>query len=434
KDVIAAFRKISDDNILQKEAISRLLRMYYQVTPQAALEEKFDVSQALTIAMSRVETVTSETENYAFRLLELQHLLVIAQCSAGMRWWHKQGSLKFSPFTTLLRLSAQTPANQSTGSEFINLLQSVIDEHSILQQQTKEPPVNALIASLADDEAWKPSEALYTFIDDCLGRLVRKPIKYLDDLDELAGGSDHGKILSALVMVCLEQIPFTTKLPESDRVNVLMWFSRFLELLKVMGEDVELLQLIRQRVTDLPVVSSVELEPTLRSITSRRQSDDDKTSVPLSSSDRKSTRQPLAFSEPPVEKQNHPELSRWQQKDLDESLENGDIDSLILCLSSQDSSVRLQAHAAIRKLMLKVKESTNDDKDQIYLLLGELSETVAELSPSSIGQQPLPYLITVFATQALGILQDPSHFMYPKINKYLNKGPVWNIGKLANHW
>jgi nucleolar pre-ribosomal-associated protein 1 len=434
KDVIAAFRKVSDDNILQKEAISRLLRMYYQATPQAALEEKFDVSQALTVAMSRVETVTSDSENYAFRLLELQHLLVIAQCSAGMRWWHKQGSLKFSPFTTLLRLSAQTPVDQSTGSEFINLLQSVIDEHSILQQQTDEPSVNALIASLADDGDWKPSEALYTFIDDCLGRLVRKPIKYLDDVDELAGGSNHGKILSVLVMVCLEQIPFTSKLPDSDRTNVLMWFSRFLELLKVMEEDVELLQLVRQKVTDLPVVSSGELEPLLNSITYRRQSSDDKTTGPASSSDKKSTRQPLAFSEPPIEKQNHPELSRWQQKDLDESLENGDIDSLILCLSSQDSSVRLQAHASIRKLMLKVKESTNEDKDQIYLLLGELSETVNEMAPTPLSEHPLPYMASVFATQALAILQDPTHFMYPKINKYLNKGPIWNIPKLPNHW
>jgi nucleolar pre-ribosomal-associated protein 1 len=432
KDVIAAFRKISDDNILQKEAISRLLRMYYQVTPQAALEEKFDVSQALTVAMSRAETVTSDSENYAFRLLELQHLLVIAQCSAGMRWWHKQGSLKYSPFTTLLRLSAQTPVDQSTGSEFINLLQSVVDEHSIMQQQTDEPSVNALIASLADDGEWKPTEALYTFIDDCLGRLVRKPIKYLDDVDELAGGSNHGKILSVLVMVCLEQIPFTSKLPDADRTNVLMWFSRFLELLKVMGEDAELLQLTRQKVTDLPIVSSTELEPLLNSITSRRQSSSDKTSAP-SSSDKKAPRQPLAFSEPPVEKQNHPELTRWQQKDLDESLENGDIDSLILCLSSQDTSVRLQAHASIRKLMAKVKESTNDDKDQIYLLLGELSETVTELSPP-LSEVALPYMASVFATSALAILQEPSHFMYPKINKYLNKGPIWNIHKLPNHW
>jgi nucleolar pre-ribosomal-associated protein 1 len=432
KDVIAAFRKISDDNILQKEAISRLLRMYYQVTPQAALEEKFDVSQALTVAMSRAETVTSDSENYAFRLLELQHLLVIAQCSAGMRWWHKQGSLKYSPFTTLLRLSAQTPVDQSTGSEFINLLQSVVDEHSIMQQQTDEPSVNALIASLADDGEWKPTEALYTFIDDCLGRLVRKPIKYLDDVDELAGGSNHGKILSVLVMVCLEQIHFTSKLPDADRTNILMWFSRFLELLKVMGEDAELLQLTRQKVTDLPIVSSTELEPLLNSITSRRQSSSDKTSAP-SSSDKKAPRQPLAFSEPPVEKQNHPELTRWQQKDLDESLENGDIDSLILCLSSQDTSVRLQAHASIRKLMAKVKESTNDDKDQIYLLLGELSETVTELSPP-LSEVALPYMASVFATSALAILQEPSHFMYPKINKYLNKGPIWNIHKLPNHW
>lgn len=433
KDVIAAFRKISDDNILQKEAISRLLRMYYQVTPQQALEEKFDVSQALTVAMSRAETLSPDSEHYAFRLLELQHLLVIAQCSAGMRWWHKQGSLKFSPFTSLLRLGARTPADQSTRSDFINLLQSVIDEHGILQQQTQERPVNALVASLAEDEAWKPSDALYTFIDECLGRLVRKPIKYLDDLDEIAGGADHGKILSVLVMVCLEQAPFTTNLPADDRANILMWFSRFLEMLKLTGEDVELLQLIRQRVSDLPPVSSVELEPTLRLIASRQHSNGEQSSSQAASSEKKSSRQPLAFSEPPVEKQNHPGLTRWQQKDLDEALENGDIDELLLCLSSQDSSVRLQALAAMRKLMAKVKESTNEDKDQIYLLLGELSETVSAMSPP-IAQQPLPYIASVFATQSLAILQDPSHFMYPKINKYLNKGPTWNVGKLANYW
>jgi nucleolar pre-ribosomal-associated protein 1 len=432
KDVIAAFRQIPDDNILQKEAISRLLRMYYQVTPQAALEEKFDVSQALTVAMARVEVVCSDSDNHAFRLLELQHLLVIAQCSAGMRWWHKQGSLKYSPFTTLLRLSAQTSTNQSTGTEFINLLQSVIDEHGILQQQTKESSLNALIASLMSNEAWKPSDSLYTFIDECLGRLVRKPIKYLDDLDEIAGGSDHGKVLSVLVMVCLEQVPFTSKFSETDRENVLMWLSRFLEMLKITGEDKGLLQIIRQRVSNLPVTSSVELEPTLRSIASRRSADEEQISAPALS-DEKSTKQPLAFSEPPVEKQNHPELFRWQQKDLEEALENGDIDDLILCLSSKDSSVRLQAQVAIRKLMARVKASTNDDKDQIYLLLGELSETVAEMSPP-IAQQSLPYIASVFATQALAILQDPSHFMYAKINKYLNKGPVWNVGKLANYW
>ena len=38
------------------------------------------------------------------------------------------------------------------------------------------------------------------------------------------------------------------------------------------------------------------------------------------------------------------------------------------------------------------------------------------------------------ATRSVQVLDDPLHFMYPKINKFLNKGPQWNVAKLPSYW
>ncbi|GAB7346787.1 hypothetical protein MBLNU459_g1887t1 [Dothideomycetes sp. NU459] len=431
KDVIALFRKIPDEQLLQKEAVSRLLHLYYQVTPQNALEEKFDVSSALALALSRVETLAPGNELYSFRILELQHLLAIAQSSTGMRWWHKQGSLKFSPFATLLRLCVRTPKGQATRVEFINLLQAVISEHGILQETTQQSPIQALIVSLSDGKqpGWNASDATYAFLDECLNRLVRKPIKYLDDLDALSASlahtasisthPDQRKTLSLLAMVCLEQSSFTAKFPPTDSENAMTWIARFLQALHIIGEDV----------TDLAVSLKAETNTTASA------GSGDLIATSHAKPQLAGVGSPILFSDPPIERQTHPGLHRWQQKDVDEALENGDVGDLVLCLSSPDNSIRLQALPAIRKLMVKVQESSNEEKDQIYILLGELAETAnSPLLPVPLSQQPVAYIATTFFTHALAVLQDPSHFIYPKLNKYLNKGPSWNIPKLCSHW
>lgn len=456
KDVIATFRKISDENILQKEAVSRLLQLYYEVTPQSALEENFDVSSALASALSRVETMAPDNEHYALRSLELQHLLAIAQASPGMRWWHKQGSLRFSPFVTLLRLCARRPKGQATRKEFTDLLRSVIVENGILQQTTRQSPVEAFVASLSDAPkllpagtatAWEASDATYTFLDECLNRLVRKPIKYLDDLDALAQSlpvpdlsasqSSQGRLFSLLPIVCLEQASFLSKLALDDGENVKAWIARFLHALEIIGEDRMLVRGVKEKIGGLPTLSltglSLSLEAEAKSAEGTGKGDETAT---VHSKPRLADLGPsILFSNPPIERQNHPGLHRWQQKDLDEALENGDVGDLVMCLSSQDGSIRLQALPAIRKLMVKVQESTHEEKDQIYVILGELAETAnSPLLPVPVSQQPLPYIATVFFTHALSVLQDPSHFIYPKLNKYLNKSPSWSIPKLGSYW
>jgi len=92
KDVVVAFRRISEDNLMQREAIARLLAMYYRVTPQVALDEKFDVSIALTSALVRTQSTEATGEEREVRLLELGHLVEIARQSPNMRWWHKPGT------------------------------------------------------------------------------------------------------------------------------------------------------------------------------------------------------------------------------------------------------------------------------------------------------------------------------------------------------
>lgn len=73
----------------KRESITRLLRLYFEVTPHAALQEKFDVSLPLCNALAEVEKLITSTEEKAFRIMELEHWIQMARHSPAMRWWQK---------------------------------------------------------------------------------------------------------------------------------------------------------------------------------------------------------------------------------------------------------------------------------------------------------------------------------------------------------
>jgi nucleolar pre-ribosomal-associated protein 1 len=75
---------------MKRESITRLLRLYYEVTPQAALQEKFDVSLPLCNALAEVEKLGATPEDKVFRVMELEHWIQMARHSPAMRWWQKQ--------------------------------------------------------------------------------------------------------------------------------------------------------------------------------------------------------------------------------------------------------------------------------------------------------------------------------------------------------
>ncbi|KAJ9628051.1 hypothetical protein H2203_003273 [Taxawa tesnikishii (nom. ined.)] len=365
KDVIATSRKIPEENLVQREAIARLLRLYHLVLPQQALEEKFDVSASLVTALARAER-TAGQEKKGLEMLELQHLLVIAQASAGMRWWHKQGALQYSPFVTLLRLCSASRDDTAIYTEFRKLLKSVVHEYGILCEGLKYESLDGLIASLAPSEFWTTENATYTFLDECLGRLVRKSVKYLDDLDQLRG-NDNGKEVSLLVMACLEQVDFTTRLPEADRDDVVDWLFRFLKMLQLCGEaccDADLGMdgiLYEHTNRDGPgCVTMDRIAGVFDKVVAAAQRTAPSESATVRLLHEGNVTQPsVVFRDPSTEKQDHPELYRWQQKDVEEAIDNGDVDGLVLCLCSAYEDVRLQALANVRKLIISIQVSSD---------------------------------------------------------------------------
>ena len=57
-----------------------------------------------------------------------------------------------------------------------------------------------------------------------------------------------------------------------------------------------------------------------------------------------------------------------------------------------------------------------------------------ETARETLSDIALPFFAGVLAARLLSVLADPLHFMYEKANKFLNKGPQWNLKKLPSYW
>ena len=91
KHVIAVFRSRLRRNLMLREAVTRLLALYYTTVPQIALENKLDISTALYTALQERQKRPKSSDVEAMQSLELGHLLYIAHRSPDMDWWHKSG-------------------------------------------------------------------------------------------------------------------------------------------------------------------------------------------------------------------------------------------------------------------------------------------------------------------------------------------------------
>ena len=93
KEVILLFRRTTKEELQQQEAVAELLTCYYEVMPDIALEENFDVSLVLVDVLKRLEVPDVSSDDSELLLSQLQSVLQIAQQSASLRWWQKPGKL-----------------------------------------------------------------------------------------------------------------------------------------------------------------------------------------------------------------------------------------------------------------------------------------------------------------------------------------------------
>lgn len=433
KDIISTFRKLPDDedHVLQQESITRLLKSYYDVSPLEAMEPQFDVSTALGTALGQNHSKAGESELEQLQALQRDHLVQIAGRSPGMRWLSKQGSLDVSPIIRLLQLHARAPQDRKTRE----LIHDILVNNNIINSGLD---CEALVATLHTN--LNPSNVVAMFLDDCFGRANRQPVKYRDMLDSLGDHQPSDDLACAnLVGVFLEQMPFVVKRPD-EREELVSFIRTYLEI-RVAAVKIEM----SNRVKDVELLRKIQ-----RSILEAGQLDDTLicsdpsgllNSVVVSGTNGDTPRElaaefaqevKLPFSPPPTQSEDHPELLKWSKKDLGLAFDDDDVAALILCLSSKYPEIRSQALSQLKKLEQKVVNSNIDDKDPIYILMGELIETYEHHCRSRT--EALPYLASCFANKALQVQMQPTHFMYPKINKYLNKGPEWRVSKLPSYW
>lgn len=452
KDIVNSYRSIPEDNILHREAASRLLLRYYEVLPQVALIAKFDVSPLLVTSIKKLGTEGDESsEDRHLGLRELEHLLVIAGHSPGMRWFSKFEGLALSPFLTLLKLLVES--QQAISSEkLLDSINFVAEEQQVVLPKDGGRGLAPLVQSLRLLNTIQATEVsaqnVWAFIDNCVTRCATAPIKYLemmlDILDSSAqtGGTEAGvPRISPLHLAVLEQIPYALASKDPDTVQQLASFvALFVGSSKAAGEDgVPLDRVFDKQRSHFPEVvqkktlkelpSTVGFETTSGALSNGESKMDidtleapgqeDKAAAAAKSLDEQ-------FAQPSQYDLDNSALHKWANKAADEIIEEGYATSLIALLASEHTSIRKEAVTNILKMAAKIQQSDYDEKEQSHLLLCELAETAR----GNVDTAPLPNPIVSFASHALDVLKNPLHTMYAKVNSFLTSGPVWKLDRL----
>lgn len=460
KHVITQFRNCAKGSTMLRESTIRLIASYYKVIPQLALEEKFDISVTLSTALTDVESSDESHKENGIRLLELGHLLEIACRSPDMQWWHKPDSMWLSPFTMLLKLHLDRIQVDTRSQQIRTLLKTVVRESQILRSDVSMTSLDSLVLSLQGFEDCKASSRMFGFIDNCILRLVRKPVHYFDILTDLVAAAEldinpRDCQVDLLLIAIMEQWHFLVKSADATTVSyVSRWVVRFIEVIdlgsgyvdnrSLHGGSTRLLSHIRNRlkaeVQDKFCRPMFEKTPEKRpylgipkeavaASTISKQRPMSKSTGPLL---RLHPKAPETFVPPgpPEEHEDHPGLHQWTRHEVQDAISEGHVKELILCLCSKYVEIRKQALIGVRAFMRKLKVSGYSEWQQVYILAGEIVETAEKI----VADGPLAYYAGVLAADLFLVLGDPLHLMYSKANKFMNRGPEWNVTKLPSYW
>jgi nucleolar pre-ribosomal-associated protein 1 len=260
------------------------------------------------------------------------------------------------------------------------LLLGIVRDHDMLQMKTSPDAFDALIASLGGPCG--SSELVLGFLDDCCSRFVKGPVKYFDDLDTLCAKTSRTysdiAAISPLLLTLVEQWPFKGEKPEKGNPAepLAQWLSKLLYLLKLIGEDEPLLELVRDALVAsadkayqdvlkdafLWKMGKEKAKEALKLATGADFSGSERSTAspvppPEAAPAAATPLVPVDLELPPEEDEKHVGLNRWRKKDLEESIEDGDVGELLLCLCSKHAEIRLQAVTNIRQLMSRLDVS-----------------------------------------------------------------------------
>ncbi|KAL3439107.1 ribosome 60S biogenesis N-terminal-domain-containing protein [Aspergillus tetrazonus] len=429
KDVVTLFRRTAKDDLQQLEAVSELLACFYEVLTNAALEEGFDVSLVLVDILKRLDEGNLDADSTELLISQLQNILKIVQQSASLRWWNQPGSMQFSAFTSILKVLINT-SSEGSFKEIYSLLANVLIEYSVIRSSS----FSAVLSSFMSPDS--ESQHQLAFFDNCACRVTKKPVHYQDLLGSLV---QTPELLSPLVAAVIEQWPFVLKAGnDGAKTDVSEFIVKLLRNLHSAGESLQGLKAARDELVNATEDRKLKsrFKKALKGCEEEEKEEQNPDSEPRKqpSSAPKKEWQNIdleeIFGSLPAEGTTHNELYRWDQKEVAESLEEGRIAELLLCLCSEHEEVRRQALPNISRFMMKLKESKYSEWRSAYILTGEFLETVKQIGVES----PLPWIVGECAASCLSVLVDPMHKLYGKVNKFLQKAPSWEVEKIPSYW
>lgn len=446
KEVIACYKGVGDSDLLQREAASRLLRLYYEVIPQVALMAKFDVSPPLISAIKALDEEQESNEDRNLRLVELDNLLAIAEYSPGMRWFAKSQGLPLSPFVALLKVFVAAPPGVSLDG-VRSALGAVAEEHQLIESRSGSSlPLLDTLQYIKKSGEVASCDDLWAFIDNSASRCATAPIKYLEMMQGIGDSSIDGLkgsvSISPFALALTEQLPFAINSANDKDLSVLAQFvSTYVEHTR--GEKAQDAQLDK-------VVESVEkafaARPSGANVLKRHTEklkvsqklkswgadfstgQEESADIDVKHDEESMSQKALAdiLSVPSPSDKDNSALSKWVTKEPDELVEEGYAASVISLLASEHTSIRKEALISIAKMAAKINDSSYEEKEQVFVLLSELVESCKP----QVDAGPIPNTIVAFARHALAVLKDPLHPLYGKINAFLLKAPIWRLDRL----
>ncbi|KAL6860513.1 hypothetical protein ACO1O0_004541 [Amphichorda felina] len=440
KEIVRSYKSISSENLLHKTLASRLLRLYYEVVPRVALAANFDVSPLFVDVLRKVNEQDSTADARAFGVMELENLVSIASHSPGMRWFAKvdnvANGVSSSPFNALLRLLCGD--DQNTPSRQIRrvLGATALENQLVSKEAGLQPLLQALRATMGLKKIADLSP-IWAFLDNCINRCASSPIKFLELLESYQGDCrSSSETVSLLNVAIVEQLPyFTASLGTQEKASLARFLSLYFTAADRSNENSTLVRLLYKKagehlsscgtavkkISDASDLKYLEKHPMEDAPVDNNESNVSKESTVV---DDKRLEELLRI--PVSDEGDTTALVKWSTRSVDDLVEDGWAPRLIRLLSSEHINIRKEAFTNILKMAAKIKESAYEEKDQIWLLLSE----VAESSRGQVDVGPVPSAFTAFATHALEVLRNPLHPLYPKVNTFLTRSPVWGLEKL----
>ena len=284
--------------------------------------------------------------------------------------------MALSPFTKILQLYANSNKIRSKTQEKVrDILNSTTTTHCIMSQIAATPsqvqsPLDALLISLRCFQDSPGNGAVYRFLDNCVCRLVRKPIHYESARQEF-NVAKSPKPTSLLAIVFAEQWQFLVRsASDGDLEAVLEWTSLLLKLLMSVGEDQPTIEHVFERIRETTPNDRIDLvmndrlsnpiSEKHRQAINRYGEDLQQTDISTEVQDKSDDQEKrmenrILLCKPPIEAQDHPELHSWAQKDPQEAIDEGTLGKLILCLCSAYEEVRKQALSSMQRFMSTLK-------------------------------------------------------------------------------